>query len=85
MKVTVGIPAYNEEKNIYNKVSDKFIFRDLGRVIVVGRNQSLNTYELICETGEEDDKISKLLEYFHKGLEYYHNKKWDKAISFFEK
>jgi adenylate cyclase len=72
-------------ENIYNKVSDKFIFRDLGRVIVVGRNQSLNTYELICEIDEQDDETSKLLEYFHKGLEYYHNQKWDKAISSFEK
>ena len=72
-------------ENIYNKVSDKFIFRDLGRVIVVGRNQSLNTYELICEIDEQDDETSKLLEHFHKGLEYYHNQKWDKAISSFEK
>ena len=35
--------------------------------------------------GEENDRTSKLLEYFHKGLECYHNQKWDEAISFFEK
>ncbi len=72
-------------ENIYKKVSDKFIFRDLGKVIVVGRNQSLNTYELICEVGEETEDIIKLLKYFHNGLECYHNQEWDKAISFFEK
>ena len=72
-------------ENIYKKVSDKFIFRDLGKVIVVGRNQSLNTYELICEAGEETDNIIKLLKNFHNGLECYHNQEWDKAISFFEK
>ena len=72
-------------ENIYKKVSNKFIFRDLGKVIVVGRNQSLNTYELICEAGEETDNIIKLLKNFHNGLECYHNQEWDKAISFFEK
>ena len=72
-------------ENIYNKVKDEFIFRDLGRVIVVGRNQSLNVYELICENGEEDERISKLLEEFHKGLKCYYRQEWDKAIDWFNK
>ena len=39
-------------ENIYNKVKDRFIFRDLGKVIVVGRNQSLNVYELIANKND---------------------------------
>ena len=72
-------------ENIHDKVKDKFIFRDLGRVIVVGRNQSLNVYELICEIGEEDDNTNKLLDQFHEGLKYYYKQDWDKAINSFKK
>ena len=70
---------------IYNKVKDNFIFRDLGKVVVVGRNQSLNTYELICKKGEEDKNTVELLRIFHLGLEEYMNQNWDKAIELFEK
>ena len=41
-------------ENIYDKVKDRFIFRDLGKVIVVGRNQSLNVYELIANIDKVD-------------------------------
>jgi len=70
-------------ENIYNKVKDRFIFRDLGKVIVVGRNQSLNVYELISDLNEIDDNTKTLLDLFHKGLDYYHNQEWDKAIETF--
>jgi len=72
-------------ENIYNKVKDKFIFRDLGKIIVVGRNQSINVYELICNIDESNDRISKLLKEFHKGLKFYHEQKWDQAIECFSK
>ena len=71
-------------ENIYNKVKNRFTFRDLGKVIVVGRNQSLNVYELISIAGEEDKKTAKLLKLFHEGLDFYHSQNWDKAISAFE-
>ena len=60
-------------ENIYNKVKDRFIFRDLGKVIVVGRNQSLNVYELIANENDISDDTKLLLETFHKGLDFYHN------------
>ena len=72
-------------ENIYDKVKDRFVFRDLGKVVVVGRNQSLNVYELISILGEEDDNTKKLLEVFHEGLKFYHAQEWDKAISCFKK
>tara|TARA_B100001142_G_scaffold325238_1_gene378440 strand:+ start:1770 stop:4370 length:2601 start_codon:yes stop_codon:yes gene_type:complete len=70
-------------ENIYDKVKDRFIFRDLGKVIVVGRNQSLNVYELIANIDKVGDKTKTLLDLFHKGLVYYHNQDWDKAIETF--
>ena len=72
-------------ENIYNKVKDRFIFRDLGKVIVVGRNQSLNVYELIANENDISDDTKLLLETFHKGLDFYHNQEWDKAIESFTK
>ncbi len=70
---------------IHDKVKNDFIFRDLGRVIVVGRDQSLNTYELICKKGEEDKEMMELLKNFHLGLDKYMQQKWDEAISLFQK
>ena len=72
-------------ENIYNKVKDRFIFRDLGKVIVVGRNQSLNVYELIANKNEISDNTKLLLDKFHEGLDFYHNQEWDKAIDCFTK
>ena len=72
-------------ENIYNKVKDRFIFRDLGKVIVVGRNQSLNVYELIANKDEISDNTKLLLDKFHEGLDFYHNQEWDKAIDCFTK
>ena len=69
---------------IYKKNKDNFIFRDLGKVVVVGRNQHLNTYELIGEPEDMDDNLAKLLEIFHKGLDCYYNQEWDKAIELFK-
>ena len=71
-------------ENIYEKVKDRFIFRDLGKVIVVGRNQSLNVYELISNVDEQDENITTLLDLFHKGLDFYHKQDWDNAIKSFE-
>jgi len=72
-------------ENIYNKVKDRFIFRDLGEIIVKGKSKSVNVYELICNVDEKNENISKLLEEFHKGLSFYHKQKWDKAIECFSK
>ena len=70
-------------ENIYNKVKNKFIFRDLGKIIVVGRDQSINVYELICNLDESTSDIENLLNIFHKGLNFYNNQEWDNAIECF--
>ncbi|MBI65806.1 MAG: hypothetical protein CMG64_05905 [Candidatus Marinimicrobia bacterium] len=72
-------------ENIYNKVKDQFIFRNLGKIIVVGRNQSINVYELMCNIEDIDNNIKKLLAEFHKGLDFYHNQEWDEAIKCFSR
>ena len=72
-------------ENIYEKVKDRFIFRDLGKVIVVGRNQSLNVYELMSNIDEIDDSTSTLLKLFHQGLEFYYKQDWENAIKYFKK
>ena len=71
-------------ENIYEKVKDRFIFRDLGKVVVVGRNQSLNVYELISNIDGDNDKTSTLLDLFHKGLGFYYKQDWENAIKYFK-
>ena len=70
---------------IYKETKSDFIYRDLGKVVVVGRNQHLNTYELIGENDDIHDDLSTMLDFFHKGLDCYYKQDWDKAIEFFEK
>ena len=69
----------------YNKVKEKFIFRDLGKVIVVGRKNSINVYELIGDKDSTDKSVIEMLKVFHKGLSCYHSQEWDKALEYFNK
>ena len=39
----------------------------------------------MCNLEDIDNNIKKLLIEFHKGLDFYHNQEWDKAIKCFSK
>ena len=68
----------------YSSVKDRFVIRELDRIIVVGRKEPVTTYELISRIGEESDNMKKLLPDFAEAISLYRSQDWDKAIELFQ-
>ena len=63
--------------------SDKFIWRDLDYVIVMGKTEPAKVYELIAEVGNMPDGYEKLLTAYDEALSLYRNQKWEEAVEAF--
>jgi adenylate cyclase len=66
-----------------SECANDFTFRKLDRVRVVGINQPVRLYELIEEKGRTDKKVVEAVAIFHKALEEFESKDWDKSIKTF--
>jgi len=64
----------------YKPVKDLFVVRDLDFVVVKGKTEPAQVYELISEVGKEPNLYKKLLPAFHEALALYRNQDWKKAI-----
>ena len=64
---------------------DRYEWRYIDRVIFKGLTKWNQTIEVFGYKGRVDKNIKKLIENFHKGLDYYYEKKWDDALIYFEK
>ncbi len=67
------------------KLKENFILRKLDKIVVKGKTQPVIIYEVI---GREDQKTkvwSAIIHDFEKGLKYYFDGKFKKAIEFFKK
>ncbi len=75
---------YNQVSNTtYETVKDDFIWRHLDYVVLVGKKEPIDVYELIAETGKTNTEEINLLEAFHEARELYLSQKWDAAIEAF--
>ena len=63
---------------------DKFIWRDLDFVIVMGKTEPAQVFELIAEIGNMPPGYDKLLPAYDEALELYKNQEWAKAIDAFK-
>ena len=68
----------------YKACKDKFIWRDLDYVIVMGKTEPAQVFELISEKDKIPPGYDKLLPAYNKALELYRNQEWDKAIKAFK-
>lgn len=67
-----------------DKTNDKFYFRPLDLVVVKGKAEAVEIFELICPSSEIKSENKKMIENFTDGIYMYRNKQWDKAIAIFE-
>ena len=72
-------------ENIYEAAKEKFIFRFLDFVQVKGKNIPVKVYELIANKNDSNHSAINLIRIFEKGIDFYFQKDWDKAIECFEK
>jgi Adenylate cyclase, family 3 (some proteins contain HAMP domain) len=68
----------------YTACKDKFIWRDLDFVRVMGKTEPAQVYELIAIAGEETDKEKTFLKAYHDALALYRNQEWEKAKEAFK-
>ena len=68
----------------YKACKDKFIWRDLDYVIVMGKTEPAQVFELIDVKGNMPPGYDKILPAYHEALDLYRNQEWDKAIDAFK-
>jgi len=78
-----GVYIQVAEKS-YEACKDKFIWRDLDNVIVMGKTEPAQVFELISESGNMPPGYNKLLVAYNEALELYRNQDWKKAINAFK-
>jgi adenylate cyclase len=74
-KVMVSETTQHNQKN--------FVFRELDRVRVKGKQKGIKIYEVICKTEEASAELLQELEKHHTALEHYYNQRWDEAYQLF--
>jgi adenylate cyclase len=60
------------------------VFRYLDRIVVKGRTQPVDVYEIMGLEDALDEQNFEWKEHFEKGIDYYKNKDWEQAIACFE-
>ena len=68
----------------YTPCKDKFIWRDLDFVRVMGKTEPAQVYELIAVAGKETEQDKSILKAYHEALELYRKQDWDKAQDAFK-
>ena len=68
----------------YIPCKDKFTWRDLDFVRVMGKTEPAQVYELIAVAGKETEQDKTILKAYHEALELYRNQDWDKAKDAFK-
>ena len=71
-------------ENIYEAAKDNFIFRFLDFVQVKGKKIPVKVYELVAQKSNVNNSIVGLVRKFEKGLDYYYQQEWEKAINAFK-
>ena len=68
----------------YKACKDKFIWRDLDYVIVMGKSEPAQVFELVGEKGKMPPGYEKLLPVYDEAVKLYRNQEWSKAIDAFK-
>tara|TARA_Y100000588_G_scaffold261145_1_gene275711 strand:+ start:552 stop:3125 length:2574 start_codon:yes stop_codon:yes gene_type:complete len=68
----------------YKACKDQFIWRDLDYVVVMGKSEPAQVYELIDEAGKMPKGYNNILKSYHEALELYKSQEWKKALEAFK-
>ena len=63
---------------------DRYEWRYIDKVIFKGFTEWKQTVEIFGYKEKSNENTTKLIELFHKGLDYYYNREWDMAIQTFK-
>jgi adenylate cyclase len=73
-------------KSMYDLTHERFLFRSIAKVQVVGKQEGVQIYEALCETGKEEDSPydMKWVQLYEEGYARFMEKRFDVAIRLFE-
>jgi class 3 adenylate cyclase/CHASE2 domain-containing sensor protein len=63
---------------------DRFVTRRLGRLVVFGKQEVVEAYELVGETGAVDDARLKVIAFYEEALDAFQERQWALCISLLE-
>lgn len=63
-------------------IGEQFTVREIDRLAVVGKSESVEIFELYCE-GAAPENITRAFDAFAAGLAHYRNSEWDEAVKCF--
>jgi adenylate cyclase len=61
------------------KTAQGFVYREIDKVVVKGRQEGISIYEPIGKVGEVGETVLQEIDRFHKALQLYRKQKWDDA------
>jgi len=64
---------------------DDCVFRFLDKIIVKGRSEPVEMYEVVCLSKEFDEETRQCIALYAQGVEHYRNQRWTAALESFEK
>lgn len=73
-----------DTKNEAEKIGNECFFRHLDKIIVMGRTQPVNVYELAGLRSHMSQETQNCMQVFEDGLQAYFKQEWDKAIKCFK-
>jgi adenylate cyclase len=66
------------------KEGDACIFRFLDNIIVKGRKEPAEMYEVVCLRSDLTEEISRCLDVYAQGIQHYLAQRWDEATTAFQ-
>jgi adenylate cyclase len=61
------------------KSAQGFVYREIDKVVVKGRQEGISIFEPIGKVGEVGETVLQEIDRFHKALELYRKQRWDDA------
>lgn len=72
-----------DTKDEAEEYGDRCVFRYLDRIVVKGRTEPVDVYEIMGLREDLDERQFACKERFEEGIEAYKNREWDRAIALF--
>lgn len=74
-----------ETKRAAEKAGDACVFRFLDKIIVKGRKEPAEMFEVVCLKDDLTEEIKACISTYASGIEHYKSQRWDEALQAFDK
>jgi adenylate cyclase len=79
-----GIYFHSTYKTLEKAGLERYDWRYIDKVIFKGFSDWKQTVEILGYKSETNDKVKKLIKFFHQGLDYYYKRDWSNATKSFK-